>query len=133
VRLTTRKLLIGAILGAFVAAGGLTHARATTLTAGDTTPISLTATSGGSAYDLTGALFETYIKGVRSNRVIPNSQHSITSAVAGTFTVQLTSSDYDAIGTGTLKDIVTKVTQGTNVTYFRGVGVLNIFPNRPLK
>jgi hypothetical protein len=42
-----------------------------TITSGDTTPLSLTAATGGTAFDLTGATFQTLIKGVAGVRTIP--------------------------------------------------------------
>jgi len=102
-----------------------------TLTSGDTSPLSLTAESNGSAFDLTNASFQTLIKGAKGTRIIGNSAHAIVSAPAGTYTVTLSAADYEAIGTGVGKEIVTKVTQGSNVTHFRATNILTIYPGIP--
>jgi hypothetical protein len=102
-----------------------------TITSGDTTPLSLTAATGGTAFDLTGATFQTLIKGVAGVRTIPNGQHAIVSAAAGTFTVSLTAADYEAIGTGSGKDIVVTVTQGASVTHFHLTAGLTILSAKP--
>jgi hypothetical protein len=53
------------------------------------------------------------------------------SAAAGTFTVSLTAADYEAIGTGSGKDIVVTVTQGASVTHFHLTAGLTILSAKP--
>jgi hypothetical protein len=102
-------------------------------TQGDTPVLNLTAQTGaGNPFNLTGASFQTQIKG--PNGVIAtfdNGQHAITSAAGGTFTLTLASTDSANCGTGPGKDIITQVTQGSSITYFRGMGILTVFPNTP--
>ena len=104
-------------------------------TQGDTAVLNLTATDGnGNPFDITAASFITQIKG--PNGIIasfPNAQHSIVSALNGMFNLTLSSADTVACGLGHHKEIVTRITQGASVIYFRGPNILIVNPPVPLQ
>ena len=102
-------------------------------TRGDTAVVTLTANNGqGQPVNITGASFVTQIKG--PNGVIasfPNNQHAITDAANGVFTLSLGSTDTEACGLGNNKEILTQITIGSQITYFRGTGILQVLPPVP--
>ncbi len=103
---------------------------------GDTIVINLTATDGyGNPFNLTGATFQTQILGPNGQAIatFANSKHSIVSASLGTYTLTLSSTDTASCGLGSNKEIVTQVTQGSNVIYFHGPNLLQVLPAFPLQ
>jgi hypothetical protein len=107
------------------------------ITQGDSAQLSLTAQVGDdtTAFDLTGATFETKIKKQSGTyQTIPNSQHTADAdqiTNKGSFTISLLTSDTAKLKLGSGRDIVTKVTQGSEVTYFHGVAILTILTANP--
>jgi hypothetical protein len=105
-------------------------------TQGDNVILNLSATDGnGNAINLTGASFSTQILGANGAGPITfsNSQHAITSAATGQFQLTLSQTDSANCGIGQNKDILTAITLSGNVTYFRGIGILNVYPPVPLQ
>jgi hypothetical protein len=105
-------------------------------TQGDNAVLSLTAQDAlGNPINLTGASFSTQILGANGQpvNVFPNGQHAIVSASLGTFTLTLSAANTTACGLGNTKDIVTAITISGNVTYFRGSGILTVFPPVPMQ
>lgn len=108
---------------------GAANARPIVLTQGDTVALSLALKNGdGTAFDLTGATFETKAKSGEAQVTFANSKHAIVSASAGTFTLSLNATDTASIGLGAVKDLQVKVTQGSNIKFFHGYGVLTVLP-----
>ena len=110
---------------------GAPNYRPIVITQGDTITLDLALKTGdGSAFNLTGATFETKVRSGSDTQVtLENSQHTIVSASAGTITLALTAVNTAAFGLGSVKDIQIKVTQGSNVKYFHGYGILTVLPN----
>lgn len=105
------------------------------ITKGDTAVLQLTATDGdGNPVDLTGATFSTKIKGPSGSDVtFANAKHAADpdqNANKGKFTLSLDATDTESLEASDNKEIVTKVTQGSTVTQFRGV-ILNVLPAEP--
>jgi hypothetical protein len=106
------------------------------LTQGQSTQLVLTAQvgDGSTGFDLTAATFETKIKKKSGTyETIPNSQHAADADQVtnkGNFTVSLLTTDTLSLKLG-VRDIVTKVTQGSEVTYFHGTGILNVVTANP--
>lgn len=102
-------------------------------TQGDTPTLNMTAQDGdGNPVDISGASFSTQILGPTGALVtIPNSQHTIVLGSAGTFQIALTALNTQACAVGPNKDVVTQITQGPGVTYFRGQGILTVQPSVP--
>lgn len=102
-----------------------------TITQGDTAILNLTAQNkAGQKHDLTGATFETKIKGASGDNTFADVKHAIVSAVDGTYTLTLSATDTAAILAGQSRELVTKVTQGTSVKHFHG-RVLTVLKNTP--
>ena len=106
-----------------------------TFTQGDNAVLNLTATDGsGNPVNLTGASFTTLIKA--QNTVVvsfPNSQHSIVSAVNGTYTLTLSAMDTASCGLGGNKEIITAIVQAGATVYFHGPNMLSVLPPVPLQ
>lgn len=105
-------------------------------TQGDDVVLNLVATDGdGNPINITGATFSTQILGQNPNGpvVFGNSQHAITDATTGQFTLTLSQSDSMSCGLGINKTILTKITISGKVTYFRGQGILKVNPPVPLQ
>lgn len=108
------------------------------VTQGDTITFQLTALLGnGLPYDLTGATFTTLIKGPNGIVVsFPNSQHTANpdqTANKGKYTLALTADNTDSLGLGINKEIITKVTQGSNIVQFHGNGILTVLAKVPVQ
>lgn len=103
------------------------------ITQGDEAVLHLTAQDGnGDPVNLTGATFETQIKGPNGSiATFPNSQHAILSALDGTFSLTLSPDDTTSCGEGENKEILTKITIGGDPIYFHGFNVLTVYPNVP--
>ena len=108
---------------------------AISFTQSDTAILNLTATDGnGNPVNLTGATFTTLIKGPNGVNVsFPNSQHAITDAPNGQFTLSLATGDTASCGLGRNKDIITQIIIGVSMVYFRGIGILTVNPPVPLQ
>lgn len=106
-----------------------------TITQGDYAVLEFTATDGdGVPVNLSGATFETQIKGPNGEvEVFGDSQHSIISAVDGTFSLTLSTTDTASLGEGQDKTIITKITQSSHPVYFNGFNILTVYPNIPLQ
>jgi hypothetical protein len=103
---------------------------------GDTINLSLIAADGnGNPINITGASFQTQILGPNGQAIATfgNSQHSILSASGGNFQLSLTAANTAACGLGPNKDIVTQITIGSSVAYFRGNSLLTVWPGIPLQ
>lgn len=123
---------------ALLLAAAPSWAATVTITQGDTPTITLTAQTGsGTNFDLTGATFQTQILGPNGTiATFANSKHTADpdqTTNTGKFTLTLTAADTALIGVGVDREIVTKVTQGSSVTYFHGVKVLTVLPNKPVR
>lgn len=115
-------------------------ARAASLvvTQGDTVTFNLTASSGdGVLHDLTGATFSTKIIGNGGVvQTFANAKHAAAAdqtADRGEFTLTLSASDTASLGVGKDKEIVTIVTQGSNVVYFHARKILDVLPADPIQ
>jgi hypothetical protein len=109
-----------------------------TFTQGDNVVLQLQATDdNGNPQNITGATFSSEI--LAQNSPTPgavtfgNSQHAITNATFGMFTLTLAQTDTSNVGYGFNKDIITAVTIGGNQTTYRGMGILNVYPATPLQ
>lgn len=106
------------------------------ITQGDTAVINFTAKSGGSPITLTGATFETKVKGPDGEVVtFANSKHTANPNQVtnkGKFTLTLDETDTASIGQGDNKDVVTKITIGASVIYYHGNGILEVLPQEPV-
>jgi hypothetical protein len=108
-------------------------------TQGDTATLSMIAQDGnGNTINLTGASFSTQIKGNDPGMiaVIPNSQHTPDPDQinnTGQFTMQLLQTDSQACGIGAGKDILTQITIGSTIVFYRGVGILTVLAPVPLQ
>lgn len=104
-------------------------------TQGDTAVLQLTAQDGnGNPINLIGASFTTLILGAGGVvESFPNSQHSIVSAATGQYSLSLSAANTAACNIGLDKTILTYIVQGGTTIYYRGVGVLNVFPPVPLQ
>ena len=102
-------------------------------TQGDTATLQLTAQDGnGNPINISGATFTTYILGNEGIvATFPNSQHSIVSASNGQFTLALGTGDTTQCGSGNNKEILTKIVQGGSTVYYRGIGILTVYPPVP--
>lgn len=83
----------------------------------------------GDLIDLTGATFETKIKGPSSNVTLDDDSHAAAAdqvADKGKFTLTITSAVSATVGLGAKKDIKTKITQSGNDTYVHGEGILTV-------
>lgn len=109
-----------------------------TITQGDTPTFTLTAQNGdGTNYDLTGAVFTTQILGKAGTIVtLANAAHTADADQTtnkGKFTLVLTAANTQALLLGPEHEIVTKVVQGSLVTYFHAPNILTVLPPRPTK
>lgn len=105
------------------------------ITQGDTVTFQLTAfDDDDTEHDLTGASFTTTLKGQGGALVtVADSAHTEDPDQAtnpGEFTMSLTAAQTLALSTGTGKEILTKVTQGSNIRYYRSSS-LTVKPNVP--
>lgn len=105
---------------------------------GDDAILSLVAEiNNGVLYDLTGATFQTQMKG--GNGVIvtfPNGQHTPNpdqTNFTGQFSLALSDTDTASIQFGNFQDIVTRIVIGGVVIYFHGRRILNVQANVPLE
>lgn len=108
------------------------------ITQGDDATLDLTAAvAGGARLDLTSASFSTTVLGAQGVALVyPNSQHTADPDQVnnrGKFILSLASADTLLIPACPNKDIVTKITIGGQITYFRGNGILNVYPTKPTK
>lgn len=108
------------------------------ITQGDTPTFTFYAETGeGERIDLTGATFSTDIKGALGALVtVPNSQHTADpdqEENPGKFTMTMTAVQTAACSASDKKDIITKITQGTNVIYVHGTSILTVKANVPLR
>lgn len=105
------------------------------ITQGDTALLNLFAEDGnGGPINLTGATFTTYI--LSAGGVVasfPDDQHTITDAELGEFSLELSADDTTACGLGANKDIITRIVQGSSTIYYRGNGILTVYPPVPLQ
>lgn len=101
---------------------------------GDTVTVQLTCQTGtnGSAFNLTGATLETHLIADPGDAeiTIPNSQHTVTNAASGQFTVTLSAAVTAQLLSGKGLPVLTKITQGAQITQFRADGILNVLSNR---
>ena len=109
-----------------------------TITQGDTPTLVLTAQTGsGANFDLTGASFQTQIMGLNGAiATFGNSKHTADpdqTTYTGKYTLTLTAADTQSILAGTDREVVTKVTQGSVVTYFHGRNLLTVLPAKPVR
>lgn len=104
-------------------------------TQGDTATLTLAAQDGnGNPINITGASFVTEIRGLGGVVVsFDNSQHTIIDAVNGVFQLALSQSDTESCGASGNKDIVTRITQGSTILYYRGQGILTVLPSVPVQ
>lgn len=104
-------------------------------TQGDTAVLNLTAEDGeGNAVDITGATFTTLVRGPGGvTASFPNSQHAIVDAENGQFTLTLSANDTTACGAGSGKDVLTQLVQGGSSIYYRGIGILTVYPPVPVQ
>lgn len=105
-------------------------------TQGDVAVLNLIAQDGnGNPINILGATFSTQILGANGIGPITfgNSQHAITNAAAGQFTLSLATGDTASCGLGNNKDVVTQITLSGNPVYFRGQGILTVLPPVPLQ
>jgi uncharacterized protein YfaS (alpha-2-macroglobulin family) len=107
-------------------------------TQGDDVTLNLIATDDqGNPQNLTGASLSTQILGPNGSGPVtfPNSQHTIANQITnpGQFSLTLRNagSDTTSCGEGPSKQIITQSTVSGNVTYFRGMGLLTVYPNVP--
>lgn len=103
-------------------------------TQGDNAILQLTAVdAAGNPVNIAGATFSTQMLGVQGQPVtFGNGQHAIINAALGQFTLTLAQVDTENVNIGSNKDIVTAITIGGNVTYYRGSGILTVNPPVPL-
>lgn len=100
-----------------------------TITQGEAITLTLRAKVRGAYVDLTGATLETRIpKNTSSDVAIPNGQHALANQGThpGKFTVQILTTDSAQFRAGQYLNIITKVTQGSDVYYVHGRGVLEV-------
>jgi hypothetical protein len=107
-------------------------------TQGDNVVLMLQATDdNGNPINITGATFVSQILGPNSPTPGPitfgNSQHAITNAVFGMFTLTLAQADSNNCGIGYNKDIISELTISSAQTTYRGMGILNIYPASPVQ
>lgn len=107
------------------------------ITQGDTVVFNFTAkTAGGTPVTLTGASFQTQMKSEDGDVVtFGNSKHTANPNQVtnkGKFTLTLTAEDSASIGEGANKDIVTKITIGSQIIYYHGNGILTVLPQEPV-
>jgi len=107
-------------------------------TQGDDVTLNLIATDDqGNPQNLTGASLSTQILGPNGSGPVtfPNSQHTIANQTTnlGQFSLALGNSGADTsnCGEGPSKQIITQSTIDGEVTYFRGVNLLTVYPNVP--
>lgn len=106
-------------------------------TQGDTPTLNLTAqTDSGDPVDLTGATFTTYLKGkVGAVVAIPNASHTANPDQVnfkGQFTVAITAVESAACLEGTNKEVVTKITIGADIVFYRAQ-ILTVLTPNPLQ
>jgi hypothetical protein len=99
----------------------------------DTATLVLTASDGnGNPINITGASFSTQILGPNGAiAVFGNAKHTIVNAVLGQFQLALLQTDTAQCATGSSKDIVTQITIGASSVYFRGNGIVTVYPPVP--
>lgn len=87
----------------------------------------------GSPVNITGATLTTYMLGP-TGAVVPfgNTQHTVVNGPLGNFQLALAQADTQAVAVGENKDIVTQVSLGGSVIYYRAQGQLQVFPPVPL-
>ncbi len=107
------------------------------ITQGDTGLFNLKAVNGpdAEAVDLTGAVFETRIKGTEGDVVLPNENHTAAANQTthrGEFTLAFEDTDSQAMKLGVGKEIVTKITVGASIVYFHGMQVLTVIQKAPV-
>jgi len=104
---------------------------------GDTAVFQLTAKSAGLPIDLTGAVFVSEIRGPGGEvKLFGNSQHTAApnqTTNKGQFTLSLSVNDTLSLEVGQGKELITKIVQGANTTYFHGVNILTVLPNVPVQ
>ncbi len=111
-------------------------------TQGDTPTLNLEANVGeDTPYDLTGAVFTSYLKSTDDTAVppniltIPNAQHTADpdqAANRGKFTLALTAADTALIKAASGHELVTRVVQGGNTIYFHGRNLITVYKNTPV-
>ena len=101
-----------------------------TITQNDAVTLSLSAKRGSAAFDLTGASFETkLLKADGTEVTITDGSHTADPdqvANKGKFTLSLTQAQTIDLKIGKGQSILTKVTQGSTVVHFHGIGVLTV-------
>lgn len=101
------------------------------ITQGDTAVLQLKATTDGTtAFDLTGAVFTTKVRGPGAVVSFDNTKHAVVSAPAGTFTLTLSAADTASLSLGSAKEMLTTVVQGGSTRSFRAA-ILTVLPPAP--
>lgn len=109
-----------------------------TITQGDSAIFNFTAKTGAGTgslpIDLTGAVFESYMKLATGILTIPGSQHAADPDQVnnkGKFTMTLTTTNTASLRVSPSQEIVTKVVQGANTVYVHGAAILNVLSSSP--
>jgi hypothetical protein len=114
-----------------------TAAQILEITQGDTAQLDLKAVIDDALdpMDLTGATFETYIKNTdNSLTTIPNSQHTANAdqvTYRGRFLCSILATQSVNFKLGKGREVVTKVTQGSEVKYLHGLKLLTVLQATP--
>lgn len=115
------------------------NAQPVEFTLGDTVTLTLIATDdSGNGVNLTGYTLQTQVTGPNGVGPVtfPNAQHTLANQTTnpGQFTLALTSANTASLQEGPNKQILTEGTDASgNITYFRGVNLLTVYPNVPLQ
>lgn len=106
---------------------------ALSFTQGDNVVLNLNAQDGnGNPINITGATFSTQIMGPAGVvATFGNSQHAITNAALGQFTLTLAQADTNNCAAGPNKDIITGITISGVKTTLRGIGILTVYGDVP--
>ncbi len=87
------------------------------------------------AFDLTGATLESSLHGTSGTVTIDTVDHTVDSdqvANKGVFTVRVRIAATLAFNVATLKDWITKITQGSTVRHVHGIDLVNVYSATPL-
>ncbi len=108
-----------------------------TITQGDDDVVlTFTATDGsGAAVDITGAVFESYVRAADGSTItFDDDKHDAAADQVtnkGKFTLTLDSDDTESLPAGRGKEIVTKVVVGGQTIFYHGTSMLNVLSPLP--